>query len=138
MPEMEERLLLLPRTLEGYFRSILDKVHQQYRRFTAQVLLLSINEDRGRLTLETTYFLWLLVNKGAILIQQQQPWKPPQSWQSDIRLRIWKACGDFLDTRTDSVSPYVSHVHPSVADFLRLPEIRSQLLLHAGWQESDI
>jgi hypothetical protein len=55
MPEMEERLFLLPRTLDDYFQRILDKVHWQYRCFTARLLLLWINEDI--VTVETAHFL---------------------------------------------------------------------------------
>lgn len=44
MPEMEERLLLLPVSLDGFFQRILNKVHQQYRRFAARLLLASVRE----------------------------------------------------------------------------------------------
>jgi hypothetical protein len=71
-------------------------------------------------------------------IERQQPIKLPHSWQSDIRLWIWETCGNILDTSSVGSSLFISHTHKSVADFQGLPEARSRLLLHAGWQESDI
>lgn len=141
MPEMKKRLLLLPVSLDDFFQRILNKVHQQYRCFTARVLLASV---RGHgLDLATAYFLWLL-DQGAVYsrnttaVQEQHPRVIPGSWQGDMCLRIQKTCGDFLDIISDTTNPRVVHIHRSVADFLKLPEVQSQLLRHAGWQESDI
>ena len=55
MPEMKERLLLLPVSLDDFFQRILNKVHQQYRRFAARVLLASVRWYG--LNLEVVYFL---------------------------------------------------------------------------------
>jgi hypothetical protein len=139
--EMEERLLRLPEALDDYFQRILNKVHQHYRRFTARLLLMS-SEPYG-LELGSAYFLWLLDKEdvcchNTTVTQQQQPYALPQSWKTDICLRVRKCCGDLLGTITEVASPYITHTHRSVADFLKLPEVRSQLLTYAGWQVSDI
>lgn len=141
MSEIKERLLLLPVSLDEFFQRILNKVHQQYRRFAARVLLASI---RGYgLDLETVYFLWLL-DQGAVysrnttVAQEQHSRVIPGSWRGDMRLRVQKTCGDFLDTISDITAPRVEHIHQSVADFLKLPEVQLQLLHRAGWQESDV
>jgi hypothetical protein len=141
MPEMKERLLLLPVSLDDFFQRILNKVHQQHRRFVARVLLASI---RGYdLNLETVHFLWLLdqgavYSRNTIVAQEQHSRVIPGIWRGDMCLRIQKTCGDFLDTINDTTNPRVVHIHRSVADFLKLPEIQLQLLRHAGWHESDI
>jgi hypothetical protein len=43
LPEVKERLLLLPEALDDYFQRILNKVHQHCLRFTARLLLMSIH-----------------------------------------------------------------------------------------------
>ena len=80
MPEVRERLLLLPETQDEYFQRILDKVYQQYRRFTARILLMLARE--GVVFLDTAYFVWLL-DKEDVYSHQQQPYVPSQSWQRD-------------------------------------------------------
>lgn len=143
MPEMKERLLLLPTSLEDFFQRILNKVHQQYRRFAARLLLMTL--QKNHLDLEIAYSLWFLdkeiVCRHLSTLPQQRQQPPhvlPQSWKSDICLRIGKSCGDLLETYPNFMQPFVSHTHRSVADFLGLPEIKTQLLRHADWQESDI
>lgn len=141
MPEMEERLSSLPESLDGFFQRILDKVHRQYRRFTARVLLASMR--RPVLDLETVYFLWLqdrtdVYSRETTVAQYQHSHDIPGSWRSDMCSRIQETCGDFLDTINDTEYPRVVHTHRSVADFLKLPEVKSQLLRYADWQESDI
>jgi hypothetical protein len=141
LPEMKERLLLLPETLEEYFHRTLNKVHQQNRRFAARLLLMSVHEYNPEL--DIAYSLSLLDKEGlhsyyTISSQQQKPQVPSQGWQSDICLRIRKSCGDFLDTFPDADPPYVLLTHRSVKDFLSIPEVKSQLLRYAGWQEDDI
>lgn len=135
MPEMRERLLLLPATLDDYFQRILNNIHQQYRRFTARILLMLARE--GALGLETAYFIWLL-DKGDVYSPQQQPHVLSENWQRDTCARLRKSCGDLLDIVTEDEHSYFWYTHRSVVDFLTLPEIESQLFLLAGWQEPEI
>lgn len=141
MLEMEERLSSLPESLDGFFQRILNKVHRQYRRFTARVLLASIRGYGPNL--ETVYFLWLLDRTDVYSRKTTRDQYPhshviPGSWRSDMCSRIQNTCGDFLDTDNNAIEPRVVHTHRSVADFLKLPEVKSQLLRYADWQESDI
>ena len=142
VPEMKERLLLLPASLDEFFQRILNKVHQQHRRFVARLLLMTLHQYQ--LDLEIAYSLWfrdkefVRTHLSIPPQQQQPPHMLPQSWKSDICLRIGKSCGDLLDTFIDVGRPKLSHTHRSVADFLRLPEIKAQLLRHADWQEPDM
>jgi hypothetical protein len=141
LPEMKERLLLLPENLEDYFHRTLKKVHRQHRRFAARLLLMSVYEHNPEL--DIAYSLSLLDRKAshsihAISSQQQKPQVPSQSWRTDICLRVRKTCGDFLDTLPDAYWPHVSLAHRSVRDFLSIPEVNSQLLRYANWQEEDI
>lgn len=141
MPELKERLSLLPESLDGFFQRILNKVHRQHRRFTARVLLASIRGNGP--DLETVYFLWLLDRtdvypRKTIMAQYHHSHVNLGSWRSDMCLRIQNTCGDFLDTINDTRDPRVVHTHRSVVDFLELPEVKSQLLRYADWQESDI
>lgn len=46
MPELQARLDSLPTTLDAYFHRILDRVHPQYRRFNARLLLMSVYCDQ--------------------------------------------------------------------------------------------
>jgi hypothetical protein len=141
LPEMIERLLLLPETLEEYFHRTLNKVHQQHRRFTARLLLMTVHGFD--LDLDIAYSLSLLDRERShshhtLSSQQQKPQVPSQSWRRDICLRIRKSCGDFLDAFDDDIRCYVSLTHRSVKDFLEIPEVKSQLLRYADWQEDDI
>jgi hypothetical protein len=141
LPEMKERLLLLPETLERYFQRTLNKVHQQSRRFAARLLLMTVHDYN--IDLDIAYSLWLLDKKPShshhtIASQQQEPQVSSQSWRRDICLRVRKSCGDFLEISPNADRPRVSLTHRSVKDFLRIPKVKSQLLCYADWQEDDI
>jgi energy-coupling factor transporter ATP-binding protein EcfA2 len=149
MPEMRERLLMLPATLDGFFRKILDNVHPQYRRFNARLLLLSVCHHE--LMLCYAYNLWLLEYEESDLhphaannIERQRLHSGTNMWRTDTTSRINKVCGDFLVVNEGIrdeffIRDYIGHNHRSVVDFLRLPAVREELLVLAGWHfESDI
>lgn len=145
MPEMKTRLLLLPDNLEGFFQRILDKVHQQYRRFVAQLLLISIKEPN--LDLCFVHSLWHLEHnddvpyaQAAEETAQQRLRTGPKYQHDDITSRIQKTCGDFISVMRPAYgAPYIVHTHRSVAGFLELPGINRQLLALAGWHvQSDV
>lgn len=76
MPEMMERLLLLPTSLDDFFQRILNKVHQQHRRFVARLLLMTLHQYR--VDLGISYSLWSLDKEFvrthlSVTPQQQQP-----------------------------------------------------------------
>lgn len=62
----------------------------------------------------------------------------PEDWRSDMYPRIKKTCGDFLDIINGTTSSRIGQIHPSVAGFVNLPHLKSQLLCCAGWQEYNI
>jgi hypothetical protein len=140
LPEMEQRLLMLPATLDGYFQKILDNVHQQYRRFSARLLLLSVHRHQPPLCY--VYVLWLLEQEefdsgghAANAAERQRNF----FWESDTSSRINKICGDFLIVKGHSRGWYIEHNHRSVVDFLLLPAVKEELLALAGWHtESDV
>jgi hypothetical protein len=144
MPELEERLLMLPATLEGYFQRILSGVHQQYRRFNARLLLLTV--CRSQPLLCYAYALWLLeLEEAGPRPHAANTTELPllgldaKSWETDTEARIKKVCGDFLIVRRWTVGGIMDHNHRSVRDFLELPAVREELLAIAGWQnESDV
>jgi hypothetical protein len=144
MPELKGRLLMLPSTLDGYFQRILNSVHPQYRRFNAQLLLMSLNHNQ--LPLCYAHSLWLLehgepdldFHHAAVATDRQQPRHDDNPWCTDMASRIKKICSDFL-TVSGSVSPCVGYNHRSIADFLKLPAVRKELFALAGWHaESDM
>jgi energy-coupling factor transporter ATP-binding protein EcfA2 len=144
MQELKERLLMLPATLDSYFQRILDKVHPQYCRFNARLLLLSVCR-RGRFqpSLRYAYVLWLLEHEESDLrpyatntTERQQIRIDDDSWDTDMKSRINKVCGDLLIVLQYS---YTDYSHRSVKDFLSLPVVRQELLTLARWHtESDI
>jgi hypothetical protein len=132
---------MLPATLDGYFQRILDKVHPQYRRFNARLLLMSVRHHG--LSLGYVHSLWLLENdelnsrpQVAVTAGRKQPRFATTSWHPETRLRITKICSDFL-TLSDGL--YIEHNHRSVGDFLELPAVENELFALAEWHvESDI
>jgi hypothetical protein len=142
MPELKQRLLMLPPTLDGYFQRILDNAHQQYRRFNARLLLLSL--DRPEPLLCYVYSLWLLENGEFDLhhhtIDIREYDVGTESWSTDTKARIKKICGDFLTIEKGMrAREYIGHNHRSVRDFLKLPAVNAKLLALAGWHtKSDI
>jgi energy-coupling factor transporter ATP-binding protein EcfA2 len=146
IPELKERLLLLPPTLDGYFQRILDRFHQQYRRRNARLLLLS---DRF-ISLRHAHVLWQLEQEAVGLrphaahtTRRQQLRPNTTSWSTDTKSWIKKTCGDLLTVegtlRDGRLYEHINYNHRSVRDFLRLSAVREKLLAIAGWHtEADI
>jgi hypothetical protein len=142
MLELKKRLRMLPTTLDGYFQRILDRVHQQYRRFNARLLLLSLRRPQPLLCY--VYSLWLLEHGEFDLhhhtIDIHDYGLGTGFWSADTEARIKKICGDFLIVKKgERACEFIEHNHRSVRDFLRLPAVKAKLLALAGWHtKSDI
>jgi hypothetical protein len=145
MSELEERLLMLPATLDGYFQRILDNVHQQYRRFNARLLLMSTCATVSSLELPIVHSLWSLESSGndshhhaEIAGGRSQLFLESKDWETATFLRVHKTCGDFLTAKL-KFRGHIEFNHRSVADFLEVPTVREHLLVLAEWHdESDI
>jgi hypothetical protein len=136
VPEMRARLLMLPTTLDGYFQKILNNVHQQYRRFNARLLLLSV--CHARLPLCYAYLLWLLEHNDVDLrfdaantTRRQRLLLDTKTWRTAMKSRIIKICGDFLSM--DDHWNCIDHNHRSVGNFLEIPAVREGLFANAEW-----
>jgi hypothetical protein len=134
-PELRARLDLLPPTLDGLFRRMINKIHPQHRRFAARLLLLSASEPH--LDLEHVHGLWMLegFSSGSQMITSDNTVSHSSSIDNLREItssRVLKTCGDLLNVIN---MKHVDWMHRSVVDFLKLPGTKSELLSSAEWSD---
>jgi hypothetical protein len=136
MCDLQDRLRCVPRSLDDYFRHILDSVHERYQKQTAQAFQIALRA-RGPLSLITFSFLdeedlnfALRLRIGILNPTEINERHDNMERRLDARCKgLLEASKDYRYMEAEPTFEYkVDFLHRTVRDFLRTKDMQNMLV----------
>lgn len=129
VPELQDRLRILPTDLEEYFQHMLDSVEKVYHRQSARLFLMRLAAPATLTMMTVSYFDKEDPDFGlAPEVEAPSPTEVKDKQRRTLR-RVKARCTDLLEISKDY---NVHFLHRTVHDFLEIPRIQKLLIERAG------